>query len=74
MIITIFYLLKINMSSPPITSCLHQKQQLQLILWRNLVIEFYPSLAKDLNNIKDEKLKQQLILITNNLINSDITN
>ena len=60
------------MSSPPITTCLYQKQQLQLIMWRNLVIGFYPSLAKDLNSIKDENLKRQLI--TNNLINSDITN
>lgn len=58
------------MSSPPVTSCLDQKQQLQLIMWRNLIIDFYPNLAKDLNQIKDEKLKQQLMTITTNLINN----
>ena len=60
------------MSSPPITSCVDQKQQLQLIMWRNLVLEFYPSLAKDLNYISNKDLKQQLIIISNTLINNNL--
>jgi hypothetical protein len=58
------------MSSPPVTTCLRQRQQLQLTMWRNLIIDLYPSLAKDLNNIKDENLKQQLTAITITLINN----
>lgn len=61
------------MSSPPVTTCLNQKEQLQLIMWRNLVVGFYPSLAKDLTNVEDKDLKQQLISVTTNLINSDLS-
>lgn len=61
------------MSSPPISCCLDQKHQLQLMMWRNLVIEFYPSLAKDLIDVEDKDLKQQLLSVTTNLINSNLS-